>query len=186
MHSRCNVSTLLQLSCLWLLTAFMRACNAFAGRWMASKVTLKCGDLTETIPPFEGRLHIPTIKDAFTVRVARINNALAPVDSQGFTHATFKPGDTLDISDSSAEAAAVPGTPHSRGLFQWHLIPWYNMICTMNIPGTVHSALVHSTSVFRCLICFLGYCCGVFLLVAHRKIPTSTIIQVLFCQLSDA
>ena len=72
---------------------------------MASNVTLKYGDLTETIPLFEGRLHIPTIKDAFTLRVAKIDGALAPVDSQGFTYAIFKPGDTLNISGTSAHQA---------------------------------------------------------------------------------
>ncbi len=128
---------------------FLRTCNAFAGRWMASNVTLKYGDLTETIPLFEGRLHIPTIKDAFTLRVAKIDGALAPVDSQGFTYAIFKPGDTLNISGTSAESAAMPGTPHSRGLLHWHLVPWYNMICTFNIPGTLQTAMMQSTSVFR-------------------------------------
>ena len=107
---------------------------------MASNVTLTYGDLTETIPLFEGRLHIPTIKDAFTLRVERIDGILAPVDSQGFTHAIFKPGVTLNISGSSAEVAAMPGTLHLRGLLQWHLIQWDNMICTMSIQGTVHSA----------------------------------------------
>ena len=71
---------------------------------MASTVTLKFGELTETIPLFEGRLHIPTIKDAFTLRVPRIDGVLAPVDSQGF----------------SSEVAAMPGTLHSRELLQWH------------------------------------------------------------------
>lgn len=90
---------------------------------MASNVTLKYGDLTETIPLFEGRLHIPTIKDAFALRVARIAGALAPFDSEGFTYATFKPGDTLNISGTSAEAPALPGTPHTRGLLQCRLVP---------------------------------------------------------------
>ncbi len=94
--------------------AFMRTCNACAGRWMASNVTLKYGDCTETSPLFEGRLHIPTIKDASTLHVARIDGGLAPVDSQGFTYAIFKPGDTLNISGTSAAVAAMPGTPHSR------------------------------------------------------------------------
>ncbi|DBA77191.1 TPA: hypothetical protein ACH3X1_009765 [Trebouxia sp. C0004] len=75
---------------------------------MASTVTSKYGDLTETIPLFEGRLHIPTIKDTFTLRVARIDGVLAPVDSQGFTYAMFKPGDTLNISGTSADVAAMP------------------------------------------------------------------------------
>ncbi len=87
---------------------------------MASTVTLKYGELTETIPLFGGRLHIPTIKDAFTLRVPRIDGVLAPVDSQGFTHAIFKPGDTLNISGTSAEVAAMPGTLQSRELLQWH------------------------------------------------------------------
>ena len=77
------------------------------------------------------RLHIPTIKVAFTLCVARIDGVLAPVDSPGFTNAIFKPGDTLNISGTSAEVAAMPGTPHSRGLLQWHLGPWYNMIRTI-------------------------------------------------------
>ena len=81
---------------------------------MASTVTLKYGDFIETIPLFDGRLHIPTIKDAFTLRVARIDGVLAPVDNQGFTHAIFKPGDTLNISGTSAEGAAMSGTLHSR------------------------------------------------------------------------
>ena len=84
---------------------------------MASNVTLRYGDLTETLPLFDGRLHIPTIKDAFTLRVARIDGALAPVDSQGFIYAILKPGDTLNISGTSAEVAAMPGTPHSRVCF---------------------------------------------------------------------
>ena len=67
-------------------------------------------DLIETIPLFEGRLHIPTIKDAFMLRVAKTDGALAPVDSQGFTYPIFKPGDTLNISGTSAESAATPGT----------------------------------------------------------------------------
>ena len=87
---------------------------------MASTVTLKYGELTETIPLFEGRLHIPTINDAFTLRVPRIDGVLAPVDSQGFTYAIFKPGDTLNISGTSAEVAAMPGTLYSMELLQWH------------------------------------------------------------------
>ena len=39
---------------------------------MASSVTFKYRDLTETILLFEGRLHISTIKDAFTLRVAEL------------------------------------------------------------------------------------------------------------------
>ena len=66
-------------------------------------MTLAYGEPTENVPLLEGRLHIPTIKDAFTLRVPRIDGVLAPVDSQGFTHATFKPGDTLNISGISAE-----------------------------------------------------------------------------------
>ncbi|DBA77047.1 TPA: hypothetical protein ACH3X1_009634 [Trebouxia sp. C0004] len=73
---------------------------------MASTVTLQYGDLIETIPIFDGRLHIPTITDAFTLRVAKIDGVLAPVDSQGFTHAIIKP---LNISGTSAEGAAMSG-----------------------------------------------------------------------------
>ena len=89
---------------------------------MASTVTFKYWDLTETIPLFEGRLHIPTIKDAFTLRVARIDGVSAPVDSQGFTYAIFKPGDTVSMSGTSAEVAAMRGTLHSRELLQWHIL----------------------------------------------------------------
>ena len=97
---------------------------------MASTVTLKYGDLTETIPLFEGRLHIPTIKDTFTLRVARIDGVLAPVDSQGFTYAMFKPGDTLNISGTSADVAAMPGTLHSREPVSWHRIHVLHSIFT--------------------------------------------------------
>lgn len=41
-------------------TVFLRACNAFAGCWMASNVTLRYRGLTES------RLHILTIKETFT------------------------------------------------------------------------------------------------------------------------
>ena len=61
---------------------------------MASTVTLKYGELTETILLCEGRLHLPTIKDVFTLCVPKIDGVLAPVDIQGFTHAIFKPGDS--------------------------------------------------------------------------------------------
>ena len=39
---------------------------------MASNVTLKYGDLTETIPLIEGRLRIPTVQNAFTLRVVKL------------------------------------------------------------------------------------------------------------------
>ncbi len=77
---------------------------------MASIVTLQCGDLTEKMHLFEGRVHIPTIKEAFALRVAKINGVLEPSDSQGFTHAKFNSGDTLNISGTPAEVAAIPGT----------------------------------------------------------------------------
>ena len=80
---------------------------------MASTVTLQFGGLTEIIPLFDGRVHIPTIKDTFELRVAKINGVLAPADSQGFTHAKFKPGDTLGISGTPAEISAIPGTLQS-------------------------------------------------------------------------
>lgn len=80
---------------------------------MASTVTLHFRGLTEIIPLFDGRVHIPTIKDTFQLRVAKINGVLAPADSQGFTHAKFKPGDTLDISGTPAEICAIPGTLQS-------------------------------------------------------------------------
>ena len=73
-------------------------------------VTLKFGDQTEKIPLIEGSIHIPTVKDAFALRFARIDGALAPVDSQGFTYAKFNPGDILNISGPPAEIAATQGT----------------------------------------------------------------------------
>ena len=97
----------------------MQTCNAFAGRWMVSTVVLKYRNLTETSALFEGRLHIPIIKDTFTLRMARTDGVLAPVDSQGFTHTIFNPGDTLNISGTSAEVHAMPGTLHSRELLQY-------------------------------------------------------------------
>ena len=80
---------------------------------MASTVTLRFGGLIEIIPLFDGRVHIPTIKDTFELRVAKINGVLAPADSQGFTYAKFNSGDTLDISGTPAEVPAVPGTLQS-------------------------------------------------------------------------
>jgi hypothetical protein len=80
---------------------------------MASIVTLQFGDLTEKMHLFEGRVHIPTVKEAFALRVAKINGVLEPSDSQGFTHAKFpipNSGDTLNISGTPAEVAAIPGT----------------------------------------------------------------------------
>ena len=59
---------------------------------MASMVTLKFGDQTERIPLIEGSIHIPTVKDAFALRFARIDGALAPVDRQGFTYAKLTLG----------------------------------------------------------------------------------------------
>lgn len=50
---------------------------------MASMVTLKFGDQTERIPLFERSIHIPTVEEAFALRFARIDGALAPVDRQG-------------------------------------------------------------------------------------------------------
>lgn len=80
---------------------------------MASTVTLQFGGLTEIMPLFDGKVHIPTIKDTFELRVAKINGVLAPADSQGFTHEKFKPGDTLDISGTPAVISAIPGTLQS-------------------------------------------------------------------------
>ena len=136
---------------------------------MASNVTLQYGDLTETIPLFEGRLHILTIKDAFTLRVARIDSALAPVDSQGFIHAIFKPGVTVNISGTSALLLCQVYYTQ-RGLLQWHFIPWYNMMCTVSILGTVLSAFDAKQLCTQVLDCqrfaswVLLWC---FLLVAH-------------------
>ena len=77
---------------------------------MASTVTLQFGALTEIIPLFDGRVHIPTIKDTFELRVAKINGVLEPANNQGFTHAKFDSGDTLDISGTPAEVSAISGT----------------------------------------------------------------------------
>ena len=60
-------------------------CNAFAGRKMESTVTLQFGALTKRIPLFDGKVHILTVQDAFELQVVKINGALAPADSQGFT-----------------------------------------------------------------------------------------------------
>ncbi len=142
---------------------------------MASNVTLTYGNLTETIPLFEGRLHIPTIKDAFTLRVAKFDGALAPVDSQGFTYAIFKPGDTLNISGTSADSAAMPGTPHSMCLLQWRLVPWYNMICT--IPGTLQTAMMQSTSWGIVVVCFVSGTLKGFISEVH----SGAILQIVQC-----
>ncbi len=80
---------------------------------MASTVTLQFGGLTEIIPLVDGRVHIPTIKDTFELRVAKINAVLASADSQGFSHAKFNSGDTLNISGTPAEVSAIPGTLQS-------------------------------------------------------------------------
>lgn len=77
---------------------------------MESTVTLHFGVLAERIHLVDGRVHVPTIKDTFELRVAKINGILASADSQGFTHATFKSGDILDISGTPA---AIPGTLQS-------------------------------------------------------------------------
>ena len=77
---------------------------------MASIVTLQCEDLTKKMHLFEGRVHIPTIKEAVALCVAKINGVLEPSDSQGFTHAKFNYGDTFNISGTPAEVAATPGT----------------------------------------------------------------------------
>ena len=77
---------------------------------MESTVNLQFGALAERIPLVDGRVHIPTIKHAFELRVAKISGILASADSQGFTHATFHSGDTLNISGTPA---AIPGTLQS-------------------------------------------------------------------------
>ena len=80
---------------------------------MASTVTLQFGGLTETLPLFEGRIHIPTLTHAFGLHVAKINGALAPADRQGFTYAKFSSGDTLNISGTPAQISAIAGTLQS-------------------------------------------------------------------------
>ena len=77
---------------------------------MESTVTLQFGALTKRIPLFDGKVHIPTIKETFELRVAELNGVLAPADSQGFTYARFKAGDTLSVSGTPA---AIPGTLQS-------------------------------------------------------------------------
>ena len=104
---------------------------------------------------------MPTIKDAFTLRVAKIDSALAPLDSQRFTFAMFQLRDTLNISGTSAESAAMSGTPHSRDLLQWRLVPWYNM----HHQHPRHLADCHDAK-HLCIQGFLGYC-GFFGLVAR-------------------
>ena len=90
-------------------------CNAFAGCYMASIVTLKFGAVTETTDLIEGRLHIPTIKDIFALRVVQIDGICRSVNSEGFTYATFNTGDTLNISGTPAELAPMPGTLQFSG-----------------------------------------------------------------------
>ena len=77
---------------------------------MASTVTLQFEALTKKIPLFDGKVHIPTIKATFELRVAEIDGLLIPADSQGFTYAKFSSGDTLSISGTPAEVSAIPGT----------------------------------------------------------------------------
>ena len=116
---------------------------------MASNVTLKYGDLTEKIPLFGGRLHIPTIKDAFALRGIRVADTLAPFDNEGLTLATFEPGDTLNISGTPAELPAMPGTPHSRGLLQMTLSTIVHYDMHHQHPRHLADCHVADTSVVR-------------------------------------
>ena len=86
---------------------------------MASTVTLQYGALTERTTLVDGKVHIPTVKEAFELRVAKINGVLEPADSQGFTHVKFSSGDTLSISGTPAEA--IPGTLQSCVHHSWTL-----------------------------------------------------------------
>lgn len=79
---------------------------------MASDVTLRFEDQCETFSLDEGRVHVPTVERTFALRLARINGAIKPVDSQGFTYETFNAGDILNVSGRPAEVFAVPGTLH--------------------------------------------------------------------------
>ena len=87
---------------------------------MASFVTLKFGNRTEETNLMEGRVHIPTIKDAFALCVVNINGELVPCNHKGFTHASFNPGDILIISGTPAEVAATPGASYLYGSASAH------------------------------------------------------------------
>ena len=69
---------------------------------MSSTVTVKFGEVAKEFPLFENRVHVPTIEKAFALRAAEIDGALAPADSDGFSHAKYTPGDTLDIDGFSS------------------------------------------------------------------------------------
>lgn len=58
----------------------------------------------QKIPPFENRVHVPTIVKAFALRAAEIDGALAPADTDGFSYAKYTPGDTLNIDGSPADS----------------------------------------------------------------------------------
>ena len=116
--------------------------------------------------------NFPVLKAGFTFLpskrhlLARIDGVLAPTDIQGFTHAMFKPGVTLNISGTSAEVAAMPGTLHSRGLLPWALYTLINY--------NMHRASRHPTD---CLdarhLCFqlLNLLLGVYFVSGALKCP---------------
>lgn len=58
----------------------------------------------------------PLLNVLLQLRLAKINGALKPVDSEGFTYVTFHAGDILNISGRPAEVLAVPGTLQTRDL----------------------------------------------------------------------
>lgn len=66
MHSWCNVSALLQMSCLWLQLSFWgHAMPLQVAGWL-SMWHWDTGVSLKQFPCFEGRLHILTIKETFT------------------------------------------------------------------------------------------------------------------------
>ncbi len=83
---------------------------------MESTVTLQFGALTKRIPFFDGRVHIPTIRETFELCVTVINGSLALADSEGFTHATFNSGDS-----STSVALQLPYQVHCNPV---HLSSW--------------------------------------------------------------
>ena len=99
-------------------------------------MTLQFGGLTEIIPLFDGRVHIPTIKDMFELRMAKTNGVLPSADSHGFTHAKFSCGDTLNISGTPA---AIPGTLQSCAA------QYLEGNCNELVKKTLQDCLLHSS-----------------------------------------
>lgn len=66
---------------------------------MEASVTVKFGDLSETIHLSEGKVHIPTDEKAFALHVAKTDGIFASTDNQGLILAKCYPG-----SPSTSEA----------------------------------------------------------------------------------